>query len=107
MPPYFLAKSDAEGRFAFNDLPARGWDMRPWGESEGASGAYTIAVKHEDYAAADTDIQLLPGQTVDDLVISVRTDGKNASTGRLCSFRSSSARPLSFCGPAPRREAPT
>ena len=74
MHQYFQAESDAEGRFALADLPARGWDMGPWGESEGASGAYTIAVKHEDYAAADTDIELLPGQTVDDLVISVRTE---------------------------------
>jgi len=71
MHQYFVAESDSEGRFAFSALPARGWDMGPWGESEGASGAYTIAVEHEDYAVRDTDIELLPGQTVDDLVISV------------------------------------
>ena len=71
MHQYFLAESDAEGRFVFTDLPARGWDMGPWGESEGASGAYKITVKHDDYAGVDTDIELLPGQNVEDLVISV------------------------------------
>lgn len=71
---YFLAESDEAGHFALVDLPAQGWDMGPWGKSEGASGAYTVSVRHSDYAAPQTPIELLPGQTIDDLVITVSTE---------------------------------
>ncbi|MHC4520784.1 MAG: hypothetical protein ACYTAS_19515, partial [Planctomycetota bacterium] len=74
MHNYFLAESDEAGGFALVDLPARGWDMGPWGKSEGASGAYTVSVRHTDYAAPQTQIELLPGQTIDDLVITVSTE---------------------------------
>jgi protocatechuate 3,4-dioxygenase beta subunit len=69
MHNYFLAESDGEGRFTFGDLPARGWDRSPWGNKEGADGAYTVALEHDDCAAPETDIELLPGQAIDDLVI--------------------------------------
>ncbi len=74
MNNYFLAETDSQGYFEFTDLPAQGWDMSPWGESVGASGAYTIRVKHADYATSDETIELLPGQVVDDMVIQVAAE---------------------------------
>lgn len=70
----FLARSDSQGRFAFADLPAEGWDMSPWGKSEGGSGRYTIVLEHPDYAAADTKLHLRPGQVIDDFVIEVAAE---------------------------------
>ncbi len=70
----FPARSDAQGRFEFTDLPAEGWDMSPWGRSEGGSGAYKIILEHAEHAASDTTLELLPGQVIDDLVIEVAAE---------------------------------
>jgi len=74
MNNYFLAQTDSQGHFEYSDLPAKGWDMSPWGESVSANGAYAIRVKHADYATSDKTIELLPGQVVDDMVIQVAAE---------------------------------
>ncbi len=71
---HFLARSDGQGRFEFTDLPAKGWDMSPWGSSQGGSGGYTMVLEHADYAAPDRKLELLPAQTIDDLVIEAATE---------------------------------
>ena len=69
MHSYFLAQTDAEGHFHLEDLPAKGWDMSPWGESEGASGSYTVTVEHGSCSAPETHVTLSPGESIDDLLI--------------------------------------
>jgi hypothetical protein len=74
MHNYFLAMSDKEGYFHLVDLPARGWDQSPWGNSGGASGSYTVTLKHDQCAAEPTEVTLLPGQSVDDFLIEASSD---------------------------------
>jgi len=66
---FFLARTDSQGRFHFDDLPAYGWDMSPWGTPGGASGQYTVGIEHDSYTTWETQIDLEAGQTIDDLVI--------------------------------------
>ena len=68
---FYYARSDDEGYFALVDVPAQGWDMGPWGNSEGANGQYTMTIKHDHYVGEDRTLQLLPGATIDDMVIRV------------------------------------
>lgn len=68
---FYMARSDEEGYFALVDVPAQGWDMGPWGDSEGANGRYTLTVKHDLYAGQDRKLQLLPGERIDDMVVRV------------------------------------
>lgn len=65
----FSTKTDADGCFFFKDLPAEGWDMSPWGEDENADGLYDVTVKHDQYSIPGQEIQLLPGEDIDDFVI--------------------------------------
>ncbi len=66
---FFLAKTDSQGGFHFEDLPAEGWDRSPWGKAEGADGSYKITIEHSDYIAPETQDQLQPGQVVQDFDI--------------------------------------
>ncbi|MHC4169456.1 MAG: hypothetical protein ACYSWQ_21120 [Planctomycetota bacterium] len=68
----FLAVSDINGYFHLEDLPARGWE--PPGDSEAASGAYTVTIKHEQCAAQPADVILLPGQSIDEFLIEASSD---------------------------------
>ncbi|KPK43103.1 MAG: hypothetical protein AMJ65_06800 [Phycisphaerae bacterium SG8_4] len=74
MHSYFLAVSDSEGYFHIEDLPAEGWDQSPWGNAEGASGSYTITLKHESCSAGQTNVTLSPGQSMDDFIIEAYND---------------------------------
>jgi hypothetical protein len=65
----FLAKSDSQGYFAFEDLPAEGWDMSPWGDSDGATGSYKVSIKHETYTAPEIQLQLVPDEVIEDFII--------------------------------------
>lgn len=71
---YFLAETDGEGHFELRDLPASGWDMSPFGRSDGGSGHYKLTVEHEDYAGLPRELHLSPGETIDDLVIEVAVE---------------------------------
>ena len=72
----FFATTDADGTFTFKDLPAKGWDMSPWGKSEEpANGLYKITVKHKLYSIPGEEIQLLPGDNITDFVINAYSDG--------------------------------
>jgi len=66
---FFLTKTDSQGKFCFDDLPAQGWDMSPWGNSGGATGRYTVGIEHDSYTTWETQIDLEAGQTIDNLVI--------------------------------------
>ena|GEM_PF-6631126 len=69
MNNYFLAETNEQGHFSLEDLPGEGWDMRPWGSSEPASGQYKVTVKHERYSAPEKKLKLSAGQLIDDLLI--------------------------------------
>jgi RNA polymerase sigma factor (sigma-70 family) len=71
----FLAKTDAEGRFFFKDLPAKGWDMSPWGGDGHADGLYEVTVKHENFSAAEEKVELLPGEDINDFIVYAYSDG--------------------------------
>ncbi len=62
---FFLVKTDSHGRFCLKDLPAKGWDMSPWGEEENADGSYKITVEHDDYICPETQDQFEPGEVVE------------------------------------------
>ncbi|MBN1359265.1 MAG: redoxin domain-containing protein [Sedimentisphaerales bacterium] len=66
---FFLAQTDALGRFRLEDIPAEGWDMSPWGQPVGGSGIYIITMEHDDYVAAETQDQFEPGEVVEDFAI--------------------------------------
>jgi len=68
---FYTARSNEEGYFSLVDLPGQGWDMGPWGSSEGANGQYTLMVKHDLHAGRDRKLQLLPGERIDDMVVRV------------------------------------
>jgi len=66
---FFMTRTDSQGKFCFDDLPAQGWDMSPWGSSGGASGRYTVGIEHGSYTTWETQINLEAGQAIDNLVI--------------------------------------
>jgi beta-lactamase regulating signal transducer with metallopeptidase domain len=67
MHQYFLAKTDKQGRYRFEDLPAEGWDMSPWGNTDGANGAYKITLRSDDYTIPVESLTLKPGELIEDL----------------------------------------
>ena len=71
---FYLAETDSAGHFAFVDLPARGWDMGPWGEQEGANGTYTVYIRHPELAAPETSLTLEPGEVIEDMTITASTE---------------------------------
>jgi len=72
MQSRFLAVSDDNGYFSFEDLPAKGW--APPDDSQGASGSYTATISHERCVAQPTDVILLPGQSIDEFLIEAYND---------------------------------
>lgn len=74
MYDYFLTLTDSEGFFRFEDLPAKGWNSTPMKDTQGASGLYTVTIKHEQHAAQQTDVTLLPGQTINDFLVRAYSD---------------------------------
>jgi hypothetical protein len=70
----FVTEADGDGCSGFEDLPARGGDLRPWSNLRGADGIYTVSVAHDDYAAANSEIEMLSGRTIDDLVPAVSSE---------------------------------
>ena len=57
---HFLAVSDINGHFHLEDLPA--------------SGPCTATIKHERCVAEPADVILVPGQSIDELLINARSD---------------------------------
>ncbi|MBN2180506.1 MAG: redoxin domain-containing protein [Sedimentisphaerales bacterium] len=66
---FFLTRTDSQGRFRLEDLPAEGWDMSPWGQSAGANGIYVITIEHEDYIAPEAQDTFKSGDIVEDFAI--------------------------------------
>ncbi len=66
---FFLTRTDSEGKFRLEDLPAEGWDMGPWGSSANANGIYVITIEHKDYIASETQDQFESGEVVEDFNI--------------------------------------
>ncbi len=66
---FFLTKTDSQGRFRFEDLPANGWDMSAWGRGNVGNGGYSITMEHVDYTTWQTGVQLDPGEKLEDLMI--------------------------------------
>ena len=69
MVNFFLTRTDSQGNFRFEDLPAEGWDMSPWVNSVNANGIYVITIEHKDYVSSKTQDQFQPGEVVDDFTI--------------------------------------
>ncbi len=66
---FILTRTDPQGKFRLEDLPAEGWDMSPWGSSTNANGIYVITIEHKDYIASETQDQFEPGEVVKDFAI--------------------------------------
>jgi len=66
---FFLTKTNSQGKFRIEDLPAEGWDMSPWGSDTNANGIYVITIEHKDYIASETQDQFMPGEVVEDFNI--------------------------------------
>jgi hypothetical protein len=67
-----LAVTDGEGYFHLEGLPVKGWELRS--DSDSAGGSCTITIKHERCVAEPTEVTLLPGQSIDDLLIRSYSD---------------------------------
>ena len=60
---FFLwARTDANGRFEFNDVPPKGW-----GGNAEVSGRYRVTLRSDRLAAPEQTVELLPGATVGNL----------------------------------------
>ena len=66
---FILTKTDSQGKFHLEDLPAEGWDMSPWGNTANANGIYVITIEHKDYIASETQDQFEAGEVVEDFTI--------------------------------------
>jgi len=66
---FILTRTDSQGKFRLEDLPAEGWDMSPWGSDANANGIYVITIEHKDYIASETQDQFKAGQVVEDFDI--------------------------------------
>ncbi len=66
---FILTRTDSQGKFRLEDLPAEGWDMSPWGNTTNANGIYVITIEHKDYIASETQDQFEAGEVVEDFVI--------------------------------------
>ena len=66
---FILTRTDSQGKFHLEDLPAEGWDMSPWGNSVNANGIYVITIEHKDYIASETQDQFKSGEVVEDFAI--------------------------------------
>ncbi len=61
------------GRYRFTDLPARGWDMSPWGETTNATGRYKVTLVCSNCISSATYVTLEPATTVDNFNMHVTT----------------------------------
>jgi len=66
---FILTRTDSQGKFRLEDLPAEGWDMSPWGNSVNANGIYVISIEHKNYIASETQDQFKPEEVVEDFAI--------------------------------------
>jgi hypothetical protein len=64
-----LARTNSEGKFRFEDLPAEGWDMSPWGNSANGNGIYVITMEHPDYVCSEEQDRFQPGEVVENFAI--------------------------------------
>lgn len=55
------AITDAEGRYRFDDLRARGWDMSTWGQGKTGDGAYKLWLESDRFAVPTQSLVLEPG----------------------------------------------
>ncbi|MHC5541966.1 carboxypeptidase regulatory-like domain-containing protein, partial [Singulisphaera rosea] len=56
------ATSDARGRYRFDGLKARGWDMRAWHAGETGNGMYKIWIDGGKFAIVTQTLTLEPGE---------------------------------------------
>jgi protocatechuate 3,4-dioxygenase beta subunit len=80
-------RTDADGHYRFEGLPARGWDMSGWGQAREGDGSYAMALDSPEHAVRQImvllaprevkilDIVALPAVTVEVSVIDKRTGG--------------------------------
>jgi len=66
---FILTRTDSQGKFRLEDLPAEGWDMSPWGSDANANGIYVITIEHKDYIAPETQDQFKSGEVAEDFAI--------------------------------------
>jgi len=71
---YWLAQTDAVGDFVLEDLPTRGWDRTPWGNTEGGNGAYIVTLEHPEVIMPQTRVTLEPGQVIEDWTLTAHAD---------------------------------
>lgn len=71
---YWLAQTDAAGDFVLEDLPTRGWDRTPWGNTEGGNGAYVVTLEHPKVTMPETRIVLEPGQVIENWTLTAYAD---------------------------------
>lgn len=54
------AKTDAQGRYRFEDLAANGWDMSAWNPEKTGNGAYKLWIEDDRLAVHETPVTLEP-----------------------------------------------
>jgi beta-lactamase regulating signal transducer with metallopeptidase domain len=54
------ATTDADGRYRFDDLPARGWDMSAWGARQKCDGSYKLWIDDERFVIRTQSVTLEP-----------------------------------------------
>lgn len=59
---FFWTRTNAQGRYQFQDLPANGWDMSAWGAGKQGDGSYILTVEDEFCAIPEKKLQLQPGE---------------------------------------------
>ncbi len=65
MHQYEMARTDEQGRYAFLDIAADGWDMSPWAVGKVGTGSYNVLLRSDEYTAEQSSIQLFPGDVID------------------------------------------
>jgi protocatechuate 3,4-dioxygenase beta subunit len=61
--------ADADGKFQFSGLPARGWDMSSWTPGIQGDGTYSVAIEDPDHTSQETKVWLDPDEDMRDLEI--------------------------------------
>lgn len=57
---FHRTRTDERGRYRFDDLAARGWDMSAWKKPQGGSGAYKLWLEDDRLAVHETPVTLEP-----------------------------------------------
>jgi protocatechuate 3,4-dioxygenase beta subunit len=55
------ARTDARGRYRFEDQKARGWDMSAWRKGTSADGTYKLWIDDDQFAVPTESVTLEPG----------------------------------------------